>query len=756
MLRAIWLGLVLALSAGGWVMGQGVKIGEASYVLAPKSGERSPPAAPHRTPEMLKTAAQTNQWYSALIFDSKPQAIFAQPLTVKAATQGFEVAYPSKEIVPSVRRDVEIHYPHKDPLVIRPVAFNLQPAKLAKAGDWSIDIAMGESNDAMRATVAHGSPFVYFLLSRGDVHVAAPAGASRSESVGFAHQLVLAVQGKRYVVFGPQGTIWEKAVAGGWTGRLPVGKTYFSVAALPDSKSETLEWFGKHAYAFIRDTSVAWRYDQAASTVETSFTATTQAMEGGINTPILGLYPHHWHLNPSVANSLGSAYDTVRGSIKTLAANEFKTSRRYLSWVPFWPAVPAQEAGTNLKEVMATDMRNARRMLLQGGDGPYWQGKGLLRVLKMMDVAEQQGETEARDRLLDLVKGRIEEWFSGASRKTYFQYDDKLGTMVAHPEEYFSIEQMNDHHFHYGYWIRAVAEVALRDPAWAAKNRWGGLVDQLVADIAHPVRGDKNFPFLRPFDPYEGHSWASGIGLGDTGNNQESSSEATNAWAGLILWGEVTGDKALRDLGVYLYTTEVQAIDYYWFDVHGLVFPPEYKNVETSMLFGGKYAHNTWWTDEPRQIKGINMLPITTASTYLGRDPKYVQKNMDALKPEMALYEQFGKRPPNPPPRDIWQDIFAKYQALADPKQALASWDRWGTVELGDSRTHTLHWMLSLQNKGLPEFNITADTPLYAIFKRADGALTHLAYNASNAPIDVKFSDGKALRVLPRTLGIAK
>ena len=30
------------------------------------------------------------------------------------------------------------------------------------------------------------------------------------------------------------------------------------------------------------------------------------------------------------------------------------------------------------------------------------------------------------------------------------------------------------------------------------------------------------------------------------GNNQESSSEAVNAWAGLILWGEVTGDIVIR------------------------------------------------------------------------------------------------------------------------------------------------------------------------------------------------------------------
>jgi endoglucanase Acf2 len=748
--------VALMVGVGSLVSAQSVKVGEATYLLAPKSGERTPPDAPFRTPALLKTAAQTNQWYSTLIFNAKPEVIFAQPLTVKADTKGFEVALPSKEAVPTVRRDVEIQYPHRDPLVLLPAGFALGQAKLSKSSDWSIDIEMATGADAFTATVSHGSPYVYFKLSRGDVRVQAPATSTRVAGIPEAQVLVLAVKGKRYAVFGPQGATWEAQGTDAWLGRLPAGKGYFSVAALPDDKPESLAQFAAHAYAFIQDTRVDWRYNPMTSEVETTFKATVQPMEGTGTVPLLGLYPHHWHQNMSVANRLGKGYDTVRGNIRTLEAAEFKTVQRYVGWVPFWPSVTPQPGAPDLTDVLPSDLRNARRMMQQGGNGPYWHGKGLLRTIKLMDVVEQQGDLKERDRLLELAKGRIEQWFSGTDRKTYFQYDEKLGTMVAHPEEYFSIEQMNDHHFHYGYWIRAVAEIALRDPAWASKDRWGGMVDKLIADIAHSKRGDKAFPFLRNFDPYEGHSWASGIGLGEFGNNQESSSEAVNAWAGLILWGEVTGDKATRDLGIYLYTSEVQAIDHYWFDVHRLVFPPEYKNVETSMVFGGKYAHNTWWTDEPRQIKGINLLPINTGSMYLGRYPSYVQKNLDALVPEMATYKEFGKLPSNPPPSDIWQDIFAKYQALADPKKALTIWNRWGSVELGDSRTHALHWMLSLQSMGLPDFSVTADTPLYSVFRRADGGTTHLAYNASNAAIDVKFSDGKTMKLLPRTLGVLR
>jgi hypothetical protein len=125
---------------------------------------------------------------------------------------------------------------------------------------------------------------------------------------------------------------------------------------------------------------------------------------------------------------------------------------------------------------------------------------------------------------------------------------------------------------------------------------------------------------------------------------------------------------------------------------------------------------------------------------------------MDALVQEIETYEKHGKKPNNPPPKDIWQDIFAKYLALADPALALKTWDRWGSVNTGDSRTHALHWMLSLEAMGTPDFGVTANTTLYSVLKRPDGQRTYLAYNASKAPLTVRFSDGKSLTVAPGTL----
>lgn len=734
-------------------MGQTEKVGAASYLLSPRASDRGMSPAPLRTEAMLKTAAQTNQWYSTLIFNPKPEALFVQPITVKATPAGLEFALPSKEVVPTVRRDVEIRYPHRDPLVISPTAFEPGAAKLARADDWSIDIAMSRGTDDMRVTVAHGSPYASMQFSRGDVRVRLPQAGERLHAGLDARALALAVKGKHYALFGPTGVRWEQASPVEWIGRLPEGRGYVAAAALPDEKTETLALFARHAYAFIVQTRVDWQVDPATNVVETTFNTTTRAMEGADVGPLVGLYPHHWFNNASVEGKLGPAFDTVRGKLRLLAAPQFKTLATYQGFVPYWPAVKDSPRLEELKDLLDKDMRTARRMMLQEGKGAYWQGKGIQRNLKLADVAQQQGDASARDQLLEMIKKRMEEWFSGTSDRGYFHYDKTLGAVASYPDEFFTVEQINDHHFTYGYWIRTAAELALRDPAWGAKDKWGGMIDLLVADIATTERGKAEFPFLRTFDVYEGHAWASGIGLGEFGNNQEASSESINAWAGLILWGEFTGNRALSDLGKYLMATEIEAINHYWFDVHGLVFAPEYKNVEVSQVFGGQYIHNTWWTDEPRQIKGINLLPVTTASTYLGRHPQYILRNLDALKVETDIYEKYGKRPSNPPPKDVWQDIFAKYLSLADPAKGLAQWDRWGAVELGDTRTATLHWLMSLQAMGTPDFAVTADTSLYSVFKKADGSRTYLAFNAGKAPITVRFSDGKSLQVAPGTLG---
>ena len=89
---------------------------------------------------------------------------------------------------------------------------------------------------------------------------------------------------------------------------------------------------------------------------------------------------------------------------------------------------------------------------------------------------------------------------------------------------------------------------------------WGGMVNEIVRDLAAGYDDPGNrYPPFRNFDPYAGHSVASGVQQFADGVNQESSSEAINASYGMILWALASGDDALLARAIYAYTSEVDA-----------------------------------------------------------------------------------------------------------------------------------------------------------------------------------------------------
>ena len=118
-----------------------------------------------------------------------------------------------------------------------------------------------------------------------------------------------------------------------------------------------------------------------------------------------------------------------------------------------------------------------------------------------------------------------------------------------------------------------------------------------------------------------------------------------NAWCGIILFGEAIGDRALRDLGIYLFTTEMNAIQEYWFDVHGDNFPTNYPASVVTMVWGGKGANGTWFSADPQLVHGINFLPMHGGSLYLGLYPAYVEKNYAALVTERSGWPRVFRLP---------------------------------------------------------------------------------------------------------------
>jgi len=261
------------------------------------------------------------------------------------------------------------------------------------------------------------------------------------------------------------------------------------------------------------------------------------------------------------------------------------------------------------------------------------------------------------------------------------------------------------------------------------------MVELLIRDVASPSRTDPLFPFLRCFDPYAGHSWASGHARFGDGNNQESSSEAMNAWTGFILWGAATGNTALRELGIYLYTTELHAINAYWFDIGGKLFPEKYAPACAALIWGGKTDYGTWFSGEPEHIHGIILLPIQSGSLYLGLHPDYVQRNLAYLAKRRGG-DQWKH----------WHDVLIPYEALWDPARALRRFDARQGALSPHARPLVYHWTATLGQLGHVDRSVAAACPLYAVFRKGNQR-TYAVYSTKPGAHSILFSDGYRLAV---------
>jgi|GEM_PF-544654 len=701
------------------------------------AGGSTPPQTIYKT-DSYKGPMQTNDWWSSVAWAQYSEAMYPHPFSVKFTSSGLEVDYPDKVVYPQTYGEVDIATDHNADFEVGAPGFNPQDARVNKATDWGVDVVMADSQKKIMTTLLHGSPYIYFIYDGVKPRIRARSSAEVFRDDGNA--LGVKINGRFYGFFAPTGSAWSGAGTGTFDCTMPDGKNYLSVAVLPCA--DAFDYFKARAYAFVEDTKVSWSYDKSSSKVTSTFTYTTAAKEGSNRDTIMALYPHQWRFNSTI-NPTSWTYSSVRGKMKVISGTSFQVPTTYQGILPWFPDVGDYDRPT-LSGLVDKVYREGVGNPPKYSTDVYWGGKYVGKLANLLPIAEQMNNEAAASEFKSIMKKAIEDWLTADEGETgnLFFYDSNWGTLIGYKASYGEDSELNDHHFQFGYWVYGAAQLALRDKEWASK--WGPCVERLIADYANGDRTNEMFPFLRNFDPYEGHSWASGHAKFFHGNNQESSSEAMNSSAAIILWGEATGNAALRDLGVYLYSTEARAVQNYWFDIYGDVFDEQYPSIEASMIWGGKIVHTTWWTDDPIQVHGINCLPLCAHSLYLGYDPEYPQKNYDAMLSEYALR---GSGP------QLWNDIMAMFLAYSNPQQALNVWNTSMPSEDGESAAHTIHYIYSLKALGRVNASITADTPLYAVFSKS-GLKSYVVYNAGDTQAEVHFSDSHTMKVAPHSMGV--
>ena len=330
--------------------------------------------------------------------------------------------------------------------------------------------------------------------------------------------------------------------------------------------------------------------------------------------------------------------------MKSIWANEYKTTQQFSGLLPTFTKPDSSMFNTTemveyLNQVVASKINTAPVA------DAYWEGKNVHPLAISALMADQLGETEIREKLLKKLKSIMIDWFTydGEDDDCYLIYNKDWGTLY-YPESSFGANAaICDHHFTYGYFMFGAAVLATYDKQFY--NDYKDMIELLVRDYADPKEPEDDgdmFCKFRAFDQYSGHSWAGGYADSDSGNNQESASEALFSWVGMYLWGEVSQNSTYIDAGAYGFTTEMEAIEQYWFDydeTNWLGDHPDrvadqaydYPFQGTGQIYGASMGYGTYFGGQPVYVYGIQWLPISEYLTNYGMNQEKCAKIYQGL-----------------------------------------------------------------------------------------------------------------------------
>ena len=773
-------------------------VGQGYYNLTLPPGEKGPSnsagvaAFPKITPGFSKPV-QTNDWWTSFIWtssvfqytnwDNHSWPSYAHPMAYQACRYGLKIKYPDQNKVTLYNGDPQGSYKYEmgsEDLAVTVLGMDLTngaSTKVKDYSDWTVTAFWDDTQGrTLTATMGHGFVYTYFTKTGGDIAI-----RFRGDPIVFyngGNVLGVKINNHFYGLFAPTGSSWNLGLSYPFdenedaTGSPSIiqrsafssglnGQDFFSVALLPDNSMETLDKFTRHAYTFVDSTRVSWSFDEANAELTSNYELFTTAKQGSETQTMCALYRHQW-LNMAGVNT-SYTYISPRGTMKVNTGNSFSVRLKNFGIIPY---LPWKGNYDSLALYRYVEEERKVTSVYEGITDSYFNPIRICRQAQLAEIANEVGNIAAREKFLDDVQGKLEDWFKADENEPsngYFYYDSRWNTLIGFPTSFAANTNLNDHHFHYGYFIRSAAILAQFRPAWARESAFGGMVKLLIRDVANWDRSDRMFPFLRNYDPYAGHSWAGGSSGGwggwyRWGADQEASGEAMNFASAVFLWGLNTSDNQLRDLGMFLALNEKQAIDQYWLDKDQQVFPSGFDHVSGTRIWSAgadKVAYNDTWSVRPEYIAGINILPAYASALYLG-DSAYTEAN----------YGEVVKRHGGPP--TMWNDLMWFYQSMYNPDLAFQNYlntvngqpytsnlpyipkvDRYSGID-AISPSFLYHWLVTINTLGIVNPNVTGNTSSYAVFRKYNQN-HYVVYNPGEAK-EVRFSDGAVYSVPADTL----
>lgn len=544
----------------------------------------------------------TNSWVSGAVFNDIPQPVFPGVLALKPADDGFGTGLPvphatAKAIFGTYTEDLR---------------FTIPADRFELSRIDSLSAVFSYYNGAQeigRLTAAEGWPYLsYQALERQVINVPV-----RFKVSGTDHTATVA--GKTFHLIGEGITGAEAGtqidLAQGSSVTLYAEPEGADAATLDALRTGAVPLYGTSTTYGTADGRSSTTYNLDTRGTPTVFTARPHQRFDG--TPLLE-----------------SSYASIHGPLLLHRGTSFTYSveeRKAAADLDLSGLTAAERL-----ELSGAVIRDASAVQFTAPDS-YYGGKALYRAVNLYKLARQLELAAPAGNLKELILAELDLWFRPAgcagTESKCFTYDTTLAGITGQEPAYGS-DDFNDHHFHYGYLLYAAGAMSMEDNTLV--DRYKTVADLLALDIASPEATDK-FPQRRAFDDYAGHSWASGTSPFADGNNQESSSEAVNAWAGLSLWAQASGNQVLAREATWMLSLEIRTALDYW------VYPapvPGFTSPLVGLVWGGKVDYATFFSPAPAAILGIQLIPFGPTMDYLQADPARILALIDHSAPQGA------------------------------------------------------------------------------------------------------------------------
>lgn len=629
------------------------------------------------SPSLLSSPLPTNSFFQNFVLNNGDQAEYIHPYLIKPSSSSLTFCYPSRFHIPAY-----VYQSFTPDLTIAAADGDARHV-VSAFDDLSVTL---DFPPALRFFLVRGSPFVTcsttatttISISSVNAFIAVSANAS------FTKHTLRLNSGQTFLCY--SSTPMRLAQQGNSLLSAPGFAGVVRLAALPDPAYESILDQFSACYpvsgeaSFARPFSVEYRWEKK-----------------GWGDLLLLAHPLHLRLLSSddcrVTVLDDFKYNSIDGELVGVVGDSWtlKTDAISLTWHSTKGL--SEEGYAEIISALSKDVDGLTSAPITTTSS-YFYGKAIARAARLALIAEEVGFPDVIPFVRQFLTQTITPWLDGSFNGNGFLYDTKWGGIVTRQGSTdsgadFGFGIFNDHHYHLGYFLYAIAVLAKLDPAWSRKYRPQAY--SMMADFMTLSRKQHaNYTRLRCFDPWKLHSWAGGLTEFADGRNQESTSEAVNAYYSSVLMGLSYGDTHLVAIGSTLTAFEIQAAEMWWHVREGEgIYEDDFssENRVVGVLWNNKRDSGLWFAPaEWRECRlGIQVLPLLPITEVLFRDVKFVKELVKWTVPALAREGV----------AEGWKGFVYALEGIYDRETALEKTRMLTGYDDGNSLSNLLWWLYS-------------------------------------------------------------